>query len=661
MCGIAGFIYRPGFIPTHEDLSGFILEMTNTLVHRGPDDSGLWSDPAVGIALGHRRLSIIDLSPQGRQPMQSSDGRYVMVFNGEIYNYLEIRKNLESRRLAPAWRGHSDTEVMLAAISAWGIESAIGLFHGMFAFALWDRKERALYLARDRVGKKPLYYGWTGNVFLFGSELKALRKHPVWDCTLSREAVCQYLHYQYIPAPLCIYEGIFKLVPGSLLKIGQEYLAKRELPGPVTYWSFPEVVDSGSKKPFEGTIDEATDELETILKDAVCQRLRSDVPTGVLLSGGVDSSLVTAFMQTQTHPVHSYSIGFNESSYDESEHACKIAGYLGTSHTELSVKYSDALNLLPQLPILYDEPFGDSSELPTHLVCLLAKQRVTVALTGDGGDESFGGYSRYFHFQKVWKQLSLLPFGSCNIARHVVSRLWCLLAPGGRVLPNAIREAAGAGLLNKLSILHAYLHSGDPMSLYKFINSCAVCGWGNPSEAVKHYRKDFVVPEKSNWDQPIRMGMFWDTLTYLPDDILTKTDRASMGVSLELRSPLLDHRVIEFAWRLPLEFMIQGQEGKLILKRLLARYVPKRLFDRPKMGFAVPVREWLRGPLREWAHSLLSEPILVEMGFIDGAKLRGLWSEHVKGVSDMSTVIWTILMFELWAKTALPAVTTCEL
>lgn len=645
MCGVAGFL---GTTSTDgSDRMAVIARMTGTLRHRGPDDSGTWVDPEQGIALGHRRLAVIDLSPDGRQPMASACGRYIIVFNGEIYNFSLLRRELEG--LGQRFRGHSDTEVILAAIAHWGLETAITRFVGMFAFAVWDRCERLLHLVRDRLGKKPLYYGWMDGVFLFGSELKALRAHPGFRTEVNRDALALYLRYGYIPAPYSIYKDVQKLPPGTLLTVRAGDASSR--PEPVPYWSLREVAERGVAEPFTGSVEEAVSRLDALLREAVGLRMIADVPLGAFLSGGVDSSAVVALMQAQSNrPVRTFTIGFHEAAYNEAEDARGVAKHLGTDHTELYVTPEEARSVIPRLPLLYDEPFADSSQIPTFLVSELARRHVTVSLSGDGGDELFGGYNRYAWGRTLWLKMSRVPRGLRRGAAAVLTLLspqqWdTLFRQLETFMPGRLRQRTPGDKLQKLS---EALASSDPEAFYLSL----VSQWKEPESVVRGGSESpTLFTDRRQWarltDFTQRM-MYLDIATYLSDDILVKVDRASMGVSLEVRAPFLDHRVVEFAWRIPLGMKISGVEGKWLLRQVLYRYVPKELIDRPKMGFGLPIDSWLRGPLREWTEALLDERRLQSQGFFRSEPIRTKWLEHLSGRRNWQHHLWIILMFQAW-------------
>jgi asparagine synthase (glutamine-hydrolysing) len=651
MCGIAGFL--KGTPQDGNEVNAALLKkMTDAIRQRGPDDAGYWMDASRGIALGHRRLSIVDLSVNGHQPMPSHSGRYFMAYNGEIYNHQALRTELQSAGMAPQWRGHSDTETLLAGFDAWGIEVTIKKAVGMFALAVWDRELNILLLARDRLGEKPLYYGWQGEgekaAFLFGSELKALVAHPAFEKQIDRDALSLYLRHSYVPAPYSIYQGISKLQPGTILKLSP---GSRRIET-VQYWSLVESVVEGIANPYEGSADEAINELDLLMKDAVRQQMLADVPLGGFLSGGVDSSTIVALMQAQaTRPVKTFTIGFHEAKYNEAEHASAVAKHLGTEHTELYVTAADAMKVIPRMPSLYDEPFSDSSQLPTLLVSQLAREHVTVSLSGDAGDELFSGYDRYTLASTLWRRLSLVPRPVRTLAAQFIVGVptgsWNQLAGLGRgVLPAGLRNVnfgdkahKGAALLNSASLSELYLRLvslwNDPASV--------VIGAREPSTYLSSGLKGL-----ENLDDMSRM-MALDMLSYLPDDILAKVDRAAMGVSLETRVPLLDHRVVEFAWRLPQSLKRREGQSKWILKQVLYRYVPKELIERPKKGFAVPIADWLRGPLREWADELLSESRLRKDGYFHAVLIRKKWDEHQSGQRNWEHHLWNVLMFNMWA------------
>jgi asparagine synthase (glutamine-hydrolysing) len=623
--------------------------MADQLVHRGPDDAGLWVDAEAGIALGFRRLAIVDLSPAGHQPMTSSNGRYIIVFNGEVYNFGELRKDLEP--LGHSFRGHSDTEVMLEVVSEWGLEAAVKKFVGMFAFALWDRHERVLHLVRDRLGIKPLYCGWQGKTFLFASELKALHAHPVFSPEINRSALSLYLRLGYIPQPYSIYQGIWKLPPGHILSLRVGAQPSLELSGTACYWSAKEVYETGAAGPFRGSGPEAIEELDRLLRESVRLRMIADVPLGAFLSGGIDSSTVVALMQAQSHrPVKTFTIGFHEQEFNEAAQAKAVAAHLGTDHTELYVTPKQAMDVVPKLPTLYDEPFGDSSQIPTYLLSALTRRHVTVSLSGDGGDELFGGYQRYSNARQFWGTVRWFP----HLIRRALARSirWCKPATYDRLIgglaPLLPRFARPSTVGERMYRLAEAMTIRDPDELYRHLLSY----WRRPAEVVFGSKEPpTFLTQSSAWarvDDIAQRMMFLDLATYLPDDILAKVDRASMGVSLEARVPILDHRVVEFAARVPISMKIRSGTGKWLLRQLLYRYVPRELVERPKMGFSVPIEDWLRGPLRDWAEGLLNEERLRREGFFRSQPIGDLWAEHLSGQRNRQGHLWNVLMFQAW-------------
>ena len=643
MCGIAGFLSLAEFYSAEKVLSS----MSDAIMHRGPDDCGVWTDRTAGIGLAHRRLSIVDLSPEGHQPMASPSGRYMVVFNGEIYNHLDLRADLAKvgtdRLAAGRWRGHSDTETLLAGFDKWGIIATIERVIGMFAIVVWDRESRTLTMVRDRMGEKPLYYGWQGQgskaCFLFGSELKSLRAHPSFSSGVNRESLCLFMRHGYIPAPYSIYQNIFKLPPGCSLTVS---LQERE-PKISSYWSLAGVAEAGVASPFKGNANQAVCELEGILKDVVRQQMMADVPLGAFLSGGIDSSTVVALMQAQSsRPVRTFSIGFQEQGYNEAKHAKAVAKHLGTEHTELYVTSELAMAVIPKLPKLYSEPFADSSQIPTYLVSQLARQQVTVSLSGDAGDELFCGYTRYQMTAGLWGKVSCVPRPLRQLAASVITALppaaWDKL---GAVLPFSRvgdKLHKGAALLGSRSVADLYRGMvslwSDPASV--------VIGATEPATVLSGFALDL----RGLGDVERMMAL--DMLSYLPDDILAKVDRAAMGVSLETRVPFLDHRVVEFAWSLPLNYKLRNSVTKWPLRQVLYRYVPSELIERSKMGFSVPIDHWLRGPLREWAETLLAEPRLLSEGFFDPVPIRLKWFEHLSGKRNWQYQLWNVLMFQVW-------------
>ncbi len=637
MCGIVGF-WGGGRCEL-----AIGEKMAAAISTRGPDDAGVWLGEPSGLVLAHRRLSILDLSPAGHQPMLSPCGRYTIVFNGEIYNHMDLRKDLEGDGGSLDWRGHSDTETLLAALRHWGVRGALERLNGMFAFALWDADERTLFLARDRMGEKPLYYGRNGEVFLFGSELKALVAHPEWRGEVDRDALALYMRHNYLPAPWSIYKGIAKLPPAHFVAIRENGRAISE---PSCYWDLGKVAERGMANQ-EGDPEVLIDELDGLLRDSIGRRMAADVPLGAFLSGGYDSTTVAALMQAQSdRPIRTFTIGFHEDGYNEAVHARAVAKHLGTEHTELYVTPEEAMAVIPKLPTIYDEPFSDSSQIPTFLVSQLARRHVTVTLSGDGGDELFYGYGRYFKAEQIWRKLSRIPMPLRKIAGSLMSH-----APGHaleammQILPKKYRINHFADRLPKLAEILAH-SSGE--AFYRELVSHSkqpellVVGATEPGTLLS--RPDRL-PDITNLSE--RM-MYLDMMTYLPDDILTKVDRASMAVSLEARVPILDHRLVEFAWRVPTKYKYRDGEGKWLLRQVLYRYVPRELMERPKMGFGVPIEQWLRGPLREWAEELLNEKRLRDEDFFDPKPIRKMWDEHVSGKRRWHYYIWDVLMFQAW-------------
>lgn len=665
MCGFVGYMYGvSGCQPERE--RQILAKMADAIEKRGPDEFGYWVGYENGIALAHRRLSILDLSAAGGQPMWSASRRYVIVFNGEIYNHSELRADLgpavgsyESNRHVgdsstgvngDGWRGHSDTETLLAGIEAWGVEDTLRRAVGMFAFALWDREKRVLTLGRDRLGEKPLYYGWQGQgkeaAFLFGSDLAALRRHPAFAAHINRDALAMYMRNNCIGGVHSIYQGIYKLLPGHLLTITAGQTESRVL----AWWSAAKVAEQGVSKPFVGSPEQAVDELQALLLSAVGQQMVADVPLGAFLSGGVDSSTVVALMQAQSsHPVKTFSIGFYEPGYNEAEHAKAVSRHLRTEHTELYVSAQQALDVIPKLSTLYAEPFADSSQIPTFLVSQMTARHVKVALSGDAGDELFAGYNRYELTASLWPRLAAVPHPLRQLAAWGVTRFapdtlnrWADNTPLAKRWANVGEKLhKGAGVMGAASVAELY-------------QRMVAIGWPQPSALVRGLGADvnaLQMPDLPGLSDVERM-MAFDLMNYLPDDILTKVDRAAMGVSLETRVPFLDHRVVEFAWRLPMDYKLRRENGrfatKWALRQVLYRYVPQALIERPKVGFGVPLEHWLRGPLRDWAEDLLSEARINRDGFLNPGPVRQRWHEHLSGKRNWQHSIWGVLMFQAW-------------
>lgn len=651
MCGIAGFWSKS----SNKNIEIIIKEMTHTIKHRGPDDEGIWINENDSIALGHKRLSIVDLSPNGHQPMVSQNERYVITFNGEIYNFQKIRLEIENisreKGYTIKFKGTSDTEVILAAVEVYGLQKAIARFKGMFAFSIYDRKEKKLYLVRDRLGEKPLYYGYINSDFIFASELKAICSYQSFNREIDRDVLALYFRHNYIPAPYSIYKGIYKLLPGTILTI--ENLDGR-LAEPEQYWSAKETVINGMESPFGGSNQEALEYLEALLKDSIKGQMVADVPLGAFLSGGIDSSLVVALMQAQSsNPVKTFTIGFNEDKYNEAKEAKRVATYLGTDHTELYVQPKEAMGVINDMPILYDEPFADSSQIPTFLVSKLAKSHVTVSLSGDGGDELFGGYSRYLFTENIWRKIGWLPSNLRSnisnivkvISPHTWDQIFNLLSP---FIPTKHRVSLFGDKIYKMADV---IGNKNVNEIYRSVISL----WKNPGLLVLNsLEPDTLISKTATGDyfKDIKvLMMYLDMVTYLPDDILVKVDRAAMGVSLESRVPFLDHKIVEFAWQLPISLKIKNGQGKWPLRQILYKYVPKELIDRPKMGFGVPIDEWLKGPLKDWAETLLNEKRLISEGFLNPEPIKGKWIEHQKGYNNWQYYLWTVLMFQSWLET----------
>jgi asparagine synthase (glutamine-hydrolysing) len=643
MCGFTGYFGGTDFDRIDPKIQ--LKKMADTLIHRGPDSEGYWMDGDAHIALAHRRLAILDLSPQGHQPMTSVSSRYVIAFNGEIYNHLDIRTELDNKLQGSTWRGHSDTETLLAAIEFWGVEDTLKNCVGMFAFALWDHKEQALYLVRDRFGEKPLYYGWQNGTLLFGSELKSLVQHVDFSGKINREALDLFLKYNYIPAPYSIWQGIHKLPAGTFIKISKNLVGK-----PEAYWSLKDVAERGVESPLILSDQDAILQLDTVLRTAVKGQMLADVSLGALLSGGIDSSTIVALMQAQSdQPVKTFSIGFHDKKSDESGYAEAIAKHLGTDHTTLMMQPQDMLDMIVRIPQMYDEPFADSSLVPTSIVMSLAKKQVSVALSGDAGDELFGGYNRYFLAPQIWGFLKWIP----PVLRGRVTNILLVLTPN-----------QWDKLMYPLAKLMNQSHIGD--KIYRLAQRlqgirnfddlylALVTEWGNTDDivlGVNHESTDALLLQRDRWpslDNPIERMMALDAMTYMSDDILVKVDRAAMAVSLETRAPFLDHRVAELAWRIPLHQKIRNGQGKWLLRQVLYQYVPSELIDRPKMGFGIPLDDWLRGPLRDWADALLTTEMLSRDGLFNVTEVQKNWQQHLQGKRQYGYRLWSILMFQSW-------------
>ena len=646
MCGITGF-WKPRE-NNEKVLMDEIIKMTRIIINRGPDDEDFYVDKKAGTALGHRRLSILDLSSKGRQPMESFSGRYVIVYNGEVYNYKELRKEIENN-FNINFKSNSDTEVILAGFEVWGTEKTLKRMNGMFAFALWDKKKREFCLARDRIGIKPLYYGIQDGILFFASELKAIRANRFFKPEINRNALALFFRHNYISAPYSIYKSVKKLEPGHYAIIDKNLNVNIQC-----YWDIERLIEEGIKNPIDLSEKEAISWLEKLLLDSIKKRMIADVPLGAFLSGGIDSSTAVALMQAQSNiPVKTFTIGFYEDNYNEAKFAKDVAKYLGTDHAELYVTPKEAIDVIPKLSDMYDEPFSDSSQIPTFLVSQLARRYVTVSLSGDGGDELFGGYNRYFRASNIWNKINFMPL----ILRLQIIRIISLFSPEfidnffkpiKVIVPNKFKQILSGDKALKFSEI---LTSTSPDELYKRL----ISHWKSPEELVLNSKeprtvlddflriKDFM-PNFKN-----RM-MFFDFMTYLPDDILTKVDRASMAVSLEARVPMLDHRIVEFSKKLPLDFKIKNGKSKWILRQVLYKYVPKKIVERPKMGFGVPIDIWLRGPLRGWAEDLLNEKRIMEDGILSYEPIKKLWQEHLSGKRNWQYLLWDILMFQAWKK-----------
>ncbi|MDQ8022489.1 MAG: asparagine synthase (glutamine-hydrolyzing) [Moraxellaceae bacterium] len=647
MCGIAGYLNpQPGWDAAR--LSAVARAMGDAIAHRGPDAHGEWADTGAGLALSHRRLAILDLTEAGAQPMHCRSGRWVLVFNGEIYNFQSVRREVEAAHGGSfAWRGHSDTEVLAEAIDLWGVDAAVQRCSGMFALAAWHAGERRLLLARDRLGEKPLYWGrMPDGALLFGSELRALYPHPSWYGELNRDAVAALMHYNSIPAPQSVFRHVQKLLPGHVLEIHEGRVGT-----PRPYWRLEDVMRAGEATRAGSVSDETpwVDRLEAVLGEVIGEQMISDVPLGAFLSGGIDSSLVVAMMQKRaSRPVKTFTIGFKEDSFDEGRFAREVAAHLGTEHHELYLTGQDALDLVPKVASLYDEPFSDSSQLPTSLVSRFAREHVTVALSGDGGDEMFAGYTRYIVGDGLWKRVQGMPLGLRRAAAlgldAVPAKVW---DAAGRVLGNAAPRLLRASPGEKIGRVARILRAKSPVGFYDEL----ISHWKDPSLLVPGARLhplEMARAAAGVGANDIEYMQAHDTLAYLPDDIMVKVDRAAMAVSLETRTPFLDSRLVEFAWSVPLSLKLRNGSGKYLMRELLARHVPRPLFERPKQGFGIPLGPWLRGPLREWAESLLASERLLASGMLDPQPVRQKWAEHLSGRSDWHYHLWDVLMFQQW-------------
>lgn len=661
MCGITGFISVNNF--SKEDSLGVINKMSSTLSHRGPDDTGYWQDTSNQIALGHKRLSILDLSTLGHQPMTSTDNRFVIIFNGEIYNHLTLRKEVEeyrnSKKINTSWKGFSDTETLLTCFEIWDFEIVINKLVGMFSICLYDKDLKLLKIARDRLGEKPMYYGYVNNSFVFASELKALKEFPEFNNKINRTALKKYFQYMYIPCPYSIYSDIFKLEPGHFISISLNDIKNSiDLRNKIEpYWLLKDNIDNNSNVNVYKDDSEYLSELEHHLQTAIDSQSIADVPLGAFLSGGIDSSLISSLMQKNSpKPIQTFTVGFEESNFDESSFAKEVATHLGTDHSEIFVTSKEAQEVIPKLPYIYDEPFSDSSQIPTYLVCSAASKKVKVALSGDAGDELFGGYNRYFWAPRLWNKVSWMPFPLRNFLGNTISLIPAYgldnleskfnnLRSNDKKIDNFSNKAEklARGLKNSKSIDDLYLS--------------LISEWDNPSQIVLDNENDneaqfeelvqSFYSEVSINNTSLDM-MYKDSLSYLPDDILCKVDRAAMACSLETRVPFLDHRVVEHAWKMPFNMKIRENKGKWALRQILYKYVPSEMIERPKTGFSIPVGEWLRGPLRDWAEDLLDEKKIIDQGFLNHKNVREIWLLHLNGRIDYTARIWSILMFQSW-------------
>lgn len=654
MCGIAG-LYDPRGATSVGDLSHLARQMASTLIHRGPDSEGHWVDSGGTVAFGHRRLSVVDLSSLGHQPMMSTNDRWVLSYNGEIYNFQDLRSQLDAQGFM--FQGESDTEVLLAAIQEWGLHRALDACEGMFAFALWDRKEQALHLVRDRFGEKPLYYGWIGKRLAFASELKAFAALPGFSPSLNREIIPLYLRLSYVPAPHTIYEGVHKLLPGHLVTFRGEQCLGRH-PEPLAYWSAQEAVLSSRQRPLMGQRSELVDEVEAVLESAVAHRMLADVPVGAFLSGGIDSSLIVALMAKHSeHPVRTFTVGYSDRAFDESKEAEEVANHLETDHTSLLVDESDAADTIHEIPDIWDEPFADVSQIPTLLVSRLARSAVTVSLSGDGGDELFAGYNRHAWLERLWTRAAVVP----DPLRRLGGQALGMIPPG--VVDGAARltSSLGGGQVrmpaSKLTKASRVLAARDTEDAYLAL----ISHWQQPESLVRGSRLTTQSAVPSDWPQlsGITEQMLWlDLVGYMPDDILVKVDRGAMATSLETRVPFLDRNVLDVAWRLPMNMKLDGTTTKVVLREILYRHVPQSMVDRPKMGFGLPIGSWLRTRLRPWAEDLLSESRLTRQGLLNPAPIRHAWLQHISGRRDMAYELWDVLVLQAWLDRWMPEISS---
>ena len=644
MCGILGILSTDSF----DDIDTLVSNALSTLHHRGPDDSGVWCNLSKEVALGHTRLSILDLTSAGHQPMSSISGRYQIVFNGEIYNHLDLRNKLEKNGDSLSWAGHSDTETILRCIDCWGIEKTLKSMVGMFAITLWDEQDRKLILARDRFGEKPLYYGYMSGKFVVASELKAIKAMPLFHAEIDRNALANYMRYLYVPASQCIYKGLNKLEAGTWMEVQLDLVKDQVIPKANIYWSALEESILGRENIIQFSSDkEAVDQLELLLNQSISEHMLSDVPLGTFLSGGIDSSTVAAIMQSQSNrPIQTFSIGFDEDGYNEAKYAKAISQHLGTDHTELYVQSHDAINVIPNLSTIYDEPFADSSQIPTFLVSQLAKKDVTVALSGDGGDELFGGYNRYFIANGSWKKIENIPINirkfMANAINSISQSKWDAIYKSIEILiPKHYRIQLPGDKIHKIASI---LICSNMSQLYHRLTRL----WDPSNLVIGATKINSIDMGRYVPIDSVSEMMVADAMNYLVDDILVKVDRAAMAVSLETRVPLLDHRIYEFASRLPFNYKMRDNVGKWILKEVLYKHVPKEMLERPKMGFSIPLHNWLRGPLRDWSEDLLDEARLNREGYFNSTEIRQKWNEHLSGKKDWGIHLWGVLMFEAW-------------